>query len=74
MDEETLKLFQRLKNTSDGKDFISFLLDLSQSNYTAWKHEGGDVLRGKAIAIDNLVSLFNNSLEVGDSKDPNWAY
>jgi hypothetical protein len=75
MNDETIKLLQRLKNTSDGKDFISFLIDLSQSNYDSWKHEGGDVLRGKAIALDNLILLFQNcNTENIDTKDPNWAF
>ena len=60
MDENELKLIYRLKNISDGKDFIDFLIKLSLENYRAWKHEGGDVLRGKAIALDELIALFQN--------------
>jgi hypothetical protein len=60
MTEETQKLVQRLKNTSDGKDFISYLQQLSTDNYKQWKLEGGDVLRGKAVAFDELILLFEN--------------
>lgn len=58
MDENSLKLLKRIKETSDGKDFIEFLVNLSKENYKALKLEGGDVLRGKAIAYDFLVEAF----------------
>jgi hypothetical protein len=58
MDSETLRLLQRIKNTADGKDLINFIVGLSNNNYKAWKAEGGDVLRGKALALDQLVEFF----------------
>jgi hypothetical protein len=60
MDEDTLKMLARLKQTSDGKDFIEYLQQLSKENYISWKDAGGDLLRGKAIAIDNLIKVFEN--------------
>jgi hypothetical protein len=59
MNEETIKLIHRLKSTSDGKDFINYLVNLSRLNYIEWKSSGGDVLRGKAIAFDQLIQLFD---------------
>lgn len=58
MGSEISKLLFRIKNTSDGKDFINYLLDLSHSNYKSWKLEGGEVLRGKAIMLDQLLDNF----------------
>lgn len=58
MDNETKKLLYRLKNTADGKDFIDYILSLSNDNYKSWKMEGGDVLRGKAIMLDQLLENF----------------
>lgn len=73
--EDINKLLLRLKNTSDGKDFLDYLLDLSKINYNSWKQEGGDVLRGKAIAIDQLLSSFENcDKTTTDNKDSSWAF
>lgn len=76
MDEEVLKLIQRIKNTSDGKDFIKYLQELSLENYRSWKFEGGDVLRGKALAFDELILLFEKIDEKvkkeSEVKNPEW--
>ena len=61
MDESIKKLLYRIKNSGDGKDFIDFLLKLSTENYKAMKQEGGEVLRGKAIAFDFLIDALLNS-------------
>lgn len=58
MDESILKLLYRIKNSDDGKDFIDYLVSLSTLNYKAWKSEGGDLLRGKAIMVDSLLEAF----------------
>ncbi len=60
MDDEILRLVQRLKNSEDGKDFINYLTKCSQDNYRDWKLSGSEVLRGKAITLDELISLFEN--------------
>ena len=59
--EELLKSIFRIKATSDGQDFINFLLTLSKNNYKAFKcspHEFNDIHKGQAIAIDELIDLF----------------
>lgn len=53
-----LKVFSRLKRDADGMELISFIEKLSKDNYSIWKDMGGDVLRGKAIAFDYLIKLF----------------
>lgn len=58
MDEKHLKLLFRIKNSEDGKDFIELLQKLSLDNYKCWKKDGGDVYRGRAIQLDELISLF----------------
>lgn len=76
MDEQTLKMLQRLKNSSEGKDFIDYLILLSKDNYTSWKLEGGDILRGKAIAFDQLTLLFDSIEEkvinLESKHNPEW--
>ena len=59
MTDEDIKLMFRIKSTQDGKDFIEYLVGLSHENYKQWKHVGGDVLRGKAVAFDELISMFD---------------
>lgn len=58
MDEQVLKVFSRLKREPDGQELISFLEKTSKDNYSIWKDMGGDVLRGKAMAYDYLIKLF----------------
>ena len=64
---ERYKMFSRIKQTSDGIDFIEFLKVLSHNNYMAFKAsptEMNDVHKGQAIAIDELIKVF----EVCDHK------
>jgi hypothetical protein len=63
MTEETLKLFSRMSNDGDGIELLKFIKDLSYNNYEEWKRQGTDVLRGKAIAFDELIMLFENSAD-----------
>lgn len=75
MDEVTLKMLVRLKNHEDGKDFLDFLVKSSLENYNSWKLEGGDILRGKAIAYDDLIALFQHAEEKLSTRPSydNWA-
>jgi len=59
MNEQTLKVISRLKQTGDGMEFISYLNQLSKDNYELWKDVGGDVLRGRAMALDELIKVFD---------------
>lgn len=61
MDEQTLKVLARIFSTSDGKDLLEYIIKLKNRNYVDWKQEGGDVLRGKAICYDEIISLFENA-------------
>jgi hypothetical protein len=59
---EMLKVFSRIKQTSDGIDFIAFLEELSKQNVSVFKRctaDMNDVVKGQLIAIDSLVDLFN---------------
>ena len=58
LNEQTLKVLERLKTTQDGIDYIHYLEQLSNENYQEWKAVGGDVLRGKAVAIDQVIKDF----------------
>jgi hemerythrin superfamily protein len=61
--EETLKMLSRIKQTADGKEFIEFLKTLSDTNYKTWKNTDStlnDLMKGQAIAIDEMISLFTN--------------
>lgn len=59
MDEQLLKMFSRLKQTGDGIEFTAYLNKLSKDNYELWKDMGGDVLRGRAMALDELIKVFD---------------
>lgn len=75
MDEQTLKVFDRIYNSQDGKELISYIIKLKDNNYEVWKQDGGDVLRGKAICYDEIISLFERSksrLEVQQVKKQEW--
>ena len=64
--DETLKLFVRLKETSDGIQLLEFLETLSKQNYEAWKKcpsEFNDVHKGQSIAIDSLINFFETSAD-----------
>ena len=79
MDEDTLKIFSRLKQNSDGMDFISFLERLSKENYEAFKgasQEMNDIHKGKALALDALLKAFSecdNKLTTLANKQPDWG-
>ena len=60
MDSE-YKILSRLKQTSDGLDFIELVQSLSKKNYEEFKvcdRDRTDVHKGIAIAYDNLIKLF----------------
>ena len=68
-DQERLML-KRIKETSDGKELIDFLVTLSKENYAEFKvcsPEHNDIVKGKAIAIDTLI----NYLADCDKVEPN---
>lgn len=60
------RLFQRIKDTSDGQDLIAYLETLSLRNYRAFKQddsENNELHKGYAIAIDQLIELFETCNE-----------
>lgn len=64
MTKDELKLIARLSNSADGIEFLKLLEDLSKKNYEAWKRSSPDmneVCKGKALAIDDLISSFNSA-------------
>ena len=62
VDENLLKTVSRIYNSDDGQELIEFMRRLSSNNYKAWKQsptEFGDLHKGQAIAIDELIDLFD---------------
>jgi len=61
--ETMLKTIKRIKETSDGQEFITYLKELSEDNYRAFKHDSStfnDIHKGYALAIDSLLDVFDN--------------
>lgn len=61
MHEEILKMFSRLKQTTEGLDFVAYLKTMSAKNYEEWKRlpfDMNDVKKGQAIVYDDLIKLF----------------
>ena len=59
--EEVLKMFSRLKQSEEGLDFLKFLVEMSKRNYEEFKkasNDMNDICKGKAIALDELIKLF----------------
>lgn len=64
MNKEQLRVLANLAGTADGIEFLKLLEDLSKKNYEAWKRSSPDmneVCKGKALAIDELISSFNSA-------------
>lgn len=62
--EQTNILLTRIKLTADGIAFIDYLKQLSADNYQAFVRdtsEMNEIHKGYAIAIDSLISAFENS-------------
>jgi hypothetical protein len=60
-ESEILRLILRIKTSPDGEDFIKYLETLSDDNYNAWKRSDpnvGDIHKGYAQCIDNIIKLF----------------
>lgn len=81
MDEQTLKVISRIKQTADGQDFLKYLEQLSRKNYEEFKRASSDmnnICKGKALALDALISSFTScdsmlkKLESSDHKQPEW--
>ncbi len=51
----------RVKTSPDGEDLLDYYRTLALDNYYAWKDsdvEMGDVHKGYAICIDNLIKVY----------------
>jgi hypothetical protein len=72
------RILSRIKLTSDGIDFIDYLKDCSKGNYNEWlrtNSSSNDLCKGKALAIDGLVLLFENceaKLQDQKPEEPEW--
>jgi len=81
MDERQIFItVNNIKNTQDGVDFLKFLEDLSKRNYEEFKKADTDmnnICKGKALALDSLINLFNtcsSKLNSSDTPDtPTWG-
>ena len=65
--QQRLKLFKRIKTNSmisgDYEELISYLGELSQDNYKAFKSHGAemnDIHKGYALCVDFLIECFAN--------------
>lgn len=71
MDESILKVIARIKVSQDGDDFLNYLKQLSKDNYDGFKRastEMNDIHKGRALALDALINLFENcELKLQDS-------
>jgi hypothetical protein len=59
----------RIKTSPDGEDLLNYYKELALDNYNAWKDsdiEMGDVHKGYAICIDNLIKVYE---ECGDKRN-----
>jgi hypothetical protein len=64
--DEMLKVFSRIFNTSDGKDLVEFLENLSKETYCQWKRSDSslnDIFKGQMIAIDDLIQVISTADE-----------
>lgn len=62
LSEQERIMLKRIKETSDGKELIDFLVTLSKENYAEFKvcsPEHNDIVKGKAIAIDTLINYLS---------------
>lgn len=70
-----MKLFSRLRNTSDGIELLDYLKKLSVDNYEAFKKDesaADEIHKGYAIAIDSLIKLFEVSDELLHQKSQEY--
>ena len=64
--DNPLRLFARLKESSDGMELLEFLKETSRQNYEGFKRSSSDmndIYKGQAIAIDGLVTLFESAAD-----------
>lgn len=80
MDEQILRLIFRLKSSQDGIDFLNFLEQLSKENYEEFKRassDRNDIYKGRALALDALIKLFNEvdeKLNTKDFSNISWSF
>jgi hypothetical protein len=63
VNDQVLRLLQRIKASGDGEAFLLYLETLSFDNYRAWKkdhHEMNEFHKGYAFAIDSLSDAFKS--------------
>lgn len=62
--DNIVRLFARMSKSGDGIDLLAYLKTLSLENYEAFKKDEAntnDIHKGYAIAIDNLIKLFETA-------------
>ena len=76
-----LKTLSRIFITSDGKDYVAFLKNLSQQNYDNFKRsdkEMNDIFKGQAIVLDSLIKEFETAddklAKLNDNKEEQISY
>jgi hypothetical protein len=63
VNDQVLRLLQRIKASGDGEAFLLYLETLSLDNYRAFKKDGqamNDIHKGYAIAIDSILDAFKS--------------
>jgi len=78
---EMMKVFSRINATSDGKDLLSFLENLSSETYNQWKRSGSelnDIFKGQLIAIDSIIKELKTAddklAKINDNKEEQISY
>lgn len=81
MREDILKTIGKIKVTSDGADFLNYLKELSKDNYEGFKkasQEMNDVHKGRALALDSLIALFDNCEQLlaleNKTQNTDWGF
>jgi hypothetical protein len=67
MDDQTVLLFKRIKESPDGPEFIEHLAKLSKANYFAFKsdkQEYNEWHKGYANCVDNLIDSFEQCEQI----------
>ena len=64
-----VKAIANISCTGDGIEFLSYLRELSLTNYEAFKKDDrNEFHKGYAVAIDSLIKVFETATEKKDDK------
>lgn len=79
-DTEILRIFNGIKHSEYGADFLDYLKSLADENYQSFKtdsHDMNDIHKGYALAVDSLIEVFlqcDQKVEERPGADPGIHY